>query len=178
MAPRSSKVLRETDIKKRYSVPAGFLSSLPSFNGGHAVDFQAVDGSGRVWPFRCSVRKKGHPKPVISRGWRAFVDSKGLKVGDKVQFYKKKNEAGAKKHAYEIRAEKEIKIFDDRGEMHRAGRRKVRSEGRRDGERLAKQASFSPLVRRWPRHVKSASPPAESEGDALPSGSDKLVYWE
>ncbi|KAG5229580.1 AP2/ERF and B3 domain-containing protein [Salix suchowensis] len=118
MAPRSSKVLRETDVKKRYSVPTGFLSSLPSFNGGHAVDFQAVDGSGRVWPFRCSVRKKGHPKPVISRGWRAFVDSKGLKVGDKVRFYKK-NEAGANNHAYEVRAEKEIKIFgptDDRGE--------------------------------------------------------------
>ncbi|KAJ6294877.1 hypothetical protein OIU76_022874 [Salix suchowensis] len=110
MAPRSSKVLRETDVKKRYSVPTGFLSSLPSFNGGHAVDFQAVDGSGRVWPFRCSVRKKGHPKPVISRGWRAFVDSKGLKVGDKVRFYKK-NEAGANNHAYEVRAEKEIKIF-------------------------------------------------------------------
>ncbi|KAJ6677335.1 hypothetical protein OIU85_010496 [Salix viminalis] len=112
MAPRSSKVLRETDIKKKYSVPTGFLSSLPSFNGGHAVDFEAVDGSGRVWPFRCSVRKNGrHPKPVISRGWRAFVDSKGLKVGDKVGFYKKENEAGANNHAYEVRAEKEIKIF-------------------------------------------------------------------
>ncbi|KAG5229550.1 AP2/ERF and B3 domain-containing protein [Salix suchowensis] len=83
---RSSKVLRKTDIKKRYSVPTGFLSPLPPFNGGHAVDFQAVDGSGRVWPFRCSVRKKGHPKPVISKGWRAFVHSKSLKVGDKVQF--------------------------------------------------------------------------------------------
>ncbi|KAB5524102.1 hypothetical protein DKX38_021851 [Salix brachista] len=115
MAPRSSKVLRETDIKKRYSLPTGFLSSLPSFNGGRAVDFQAVDGSGRVWPFRCSIRKNGHPKPVISKGWRAFVHSKGLKV----RFHKKENEAGAKKHAYEIRAEKEIKIFgatDDRGE--------------------------------------------------------------
>ncbi|KAG5229551.1 hypothetical protein OIU76_022843 [Salix suchowensis] len=111
MAQRSSKVLRKTDIKKRYSVPTGFLSSLPPFNGGHAVDFQAVDGSGRVWPFRCSIRKKGHPKPVISKGWRSFVHSKGLKVGDKVQFYKKENEAGANKHAYEIRAEKEIKIF-------------------------------------------------------------------
>ncbi|KAJ6294876.1 hypothetical protein OIU76_022873 [Salix suchowensis] len=113
MAPTYSKLLRETDIKKRFSMPTGFLSSLPSFNGGHAVDFQAVDGStGRVWPFRCSVRKKGrHPKPVISRGWRAFVDSKGLKVGDKVRFHKKINEAGANNHAYEIRAEKEIKIF-------------------------------------------------------------------
>ncbi|KAJ6677334.1 hypothetical protein OIU85_010495, partial [Salix viminalis] len=108
---RSSKVLRETDIKKRYSVPTVFLSSLPSFNGGHAVDFQAVDGSGRVWPFTCSVRKNGHPKPVISKGWRAFVHSKSLIAGDKVRLYKKKNEAGAKKHAYEILAEKEIKIF-------------------------------------------------------------------
>ena len=105
-------MLRKTDIGKRFSVPIGFLSSLPSFNGGdHAVDFQAVDGSGRVWPFRCSIRKKGHPKPVISKGWLAFVVSKSLKVGDKVHFSKKKNEAGAKRHAYEIRAEKEIKIF-------------------------------------------------------------------
>ena len=109
---RFSKALRKTDIKKRLSVPTGFLSSLPSFNGGaHAVDFQAVDGSGRVWTFRCSIRRNGHPKPVISRGWLAYVHSKSLKVGDKVQFLKEKNDAGAKKHAYEIRAEKEIKIF-------------------------------------------------------------------
>jgi len=111
---RFSKGLRKTDIKKRLSVPTGFLSSLPSFNaGGHAVDFQAVDGSGRVWAFRCSIRKKGHPKPVISKGWLAFVASKSLKGGDKVQFLKEKNEAGAKTHAYEIRAGKEIKIFGD-----------------------------------------------------------------
>jgi hypothetical protein len=109
---RFSKVLRRTDIKKRLSVPTGFLSSLPPFNGGgHAVDFQAVDGSGRVWNFRCSIRRKGHPKPVISKGWLAFVASKSLKAGDKVRFSKEKNEAGAKTHAYEIRAEKEIKIF-------------------------------------------------------------------
>ncbi|KAI9380859.1 hypothetical protein POPTR_015G015650v4 [Populus trichocarpa] len=109
---RFSKALRKTDIKKRLSVPTGFLSSLPSFNGGgHAVDFQAVDGSGRVWAFRCSIRKKGHPKPVISKGWLAFVASKNLKVGDKVTFLREKNEAGAKTHAYEIRAEKEIRIF-------------------------------------------------------------------
>ncbi|KAJ6868097.1 hypothetical protein NC651_033212 [Populus alba x Populus x berolinensis] len=109
---RFSKVLRKTDIKKRLSVPTGFLSSLPSFNGGgHSVDFQAVDGSDRVWTFRCSIRKKGHPKPVISKGWLPFVHSKNLKVGDKVQFLREKNEAGAKTHAYEIRGEKEIKIF-------------------------------------------------------------------
>ena len=88
---RFSKVLRKTDIKKRLSVPTGFLSSLPSFNaGGHAVDFQAVDGSDRVWAFRCSIRRNGHPKPVISKVWLAFVASKSLKVGDKVHFLKKK----------------------------------------------------------------------------------------
>ncbi|KAJ6340621.1 hypothetical protein OIU77_008394 [Salix suchowensis] len=113
MDPTCWKLLRETDIKKRFSIPTGFLSYLPSLNGGHAVDFEAVDGStGLVWPFRYSVRKKGrHPKPVISRGWRAFVNSKGLKVGDKVRLYKRINEAGANNHAYEIRTEKEIKIF-------------------------------------------------------------------
>jgi len=65
--------------------------------------------------------------------------------------------------------------------MHRAGRRKMR-EGCRDGERLQqrqqhhhKQASFS-QARRWPiseQHVKSASPPAESDGLSPPERAGK-----
>ena len=47
--------------------------------------------------------------------------------------------------------------------MHRVGRRKVRSEWRRDGERLQrrqqhhhKQTSFSPLIRRWPISITTS----------------------
>ncbi|KAG6746638.1 hypothetical protein POTOM_049000 [Populus tomentosa] len=118
---RFSKVLRKTDIQKRLSVPTGFLSSLPSFNGGaHAVDFQAVDGSGRVWTFRCSIRRNGHPKPVISRGWLTYVHSKSLKVGDKVHSPLSFSKPGRQ-------------MTEER--MHRAGRRKMR-EGCRNRERL------------------------------------------
>jgi hypothetical protein len=84
---RFSKGLRKTDIKKRLSVRTGFLSSLPSFNaGGHAVDFQAVDGSGRVWAFRCSIRKKGHPKPVIQRAGSLLLLARALKVVTRSSF--------------------------------------------------------------------------------------------
>ncbi|KAH8487613.1 hypothetical protein H0E87_026264 [Populus deltoides] len=110
-----AKYTRGTQHTQNFSPLQVFLWSLTCnwslINGEILKDFQAVDGSGRVWAFRCSIRKKGHPKPVISKGWLAFVHSKSLKVGDKVQLLREKNEAGAKTHAYEIRAEKEIKIF-------------------------------------------------------------------
>ncbi|XVF16383.1 hypothetical protein REPUB_Repub10bG0026700 [Reevesia pubescens] len=38
--------------------------------------------------------KNGHLKPVVSKGWRAFVRAKGLKPGDKVTFYLKISEDG------------------------------------------------------------------------------------
>ncbi|KAB5524120.1 hypothetical protein DKX38_021869 [Salix brachista] len=105
-----SKKLSKTDIRKRLSVPTRFLSSLPSFNGAHAVDFQAVDEGGKVWTFKCSIRRLRHPKPVLSKGWLAFVASKGLQAGDKIKFYKETNDV-AKAHAYKVRAKREIKIF-------------------------------------------------------------------
>ncbi|KAF9671118.1 hypothetical protein SADUNF_Sadunf12G0014300 [Salix dunnii] len=81
-----SKLLTNTDIQKRLSLPTKFFKSLPSFNGGHAVSFQAMDESGFVWTFKCSTRKKGHPKPVLSKGWLAFVRNKKLQVGDTIKF--------------------------------------------------------------------------------------------
>ncbi|KAJ6294878.1 hypothetical protein OIU76_022875 [Salix suchowensis] len=115
-----SKKLSKTDIRRRLSVPTSFLSSLPSFNGAHAVDFQAVDEGGKVWTFKCSIRRRRHPKPVLSKGWHpkpvlskgwlAFVASKGLQAGDKIKFYKGTNDV-ATAHAYKVRAKREIKIF-------------------------------------------------------------------
>ncbi|KAJ6340620.1 hypothetical protein OIU77_008393 [Salix suchowensis] len=105
-----SKKLSKTDVRRRLSVPTRFLSSLPSFNGANAVDFQAVDEGGKVWTFKCSIRRGRHPKPVLSKGWLAFVASKGLQAGDKIKFYKETNDA-VTAHAYKVRAEREIKIF-------------------------------------------------------------------
>ncbi|KAJ6359377.1 hypothetical protein OIU76_000999 [Salix suchowensis] len=82
-----SKLLTNTDIQKRLSLPTKFYNSLPSFEGIHAVSFQAMDEStGLVWTFQCSVRREGHPKPVLSKGWLEFVRSKKLQVGDTIRF--------------------------------------------------------------------------------------------
>ncbi|KAG6745595.1 hypothetical protein POTOM_050093 [Populus tomentosa] len=107
-----SKILRKTDTKKRLSVPIRFLSSLPPFKlGSHAVTFEATDEKGEAWTFQCSIRKRGqYPKPVLTRGWVAFVKSKKLKVGDKVRFTKHMNRATAT-ISYKVHAEKAIKIF-------------------------------------------------------------------
>jgi hypothetical protein len=106
-----SKILRETDTKKRLSVPIRFLRSLPPFKlGSHAVTFEATDEKGEAWTFQCSIRKRGHPKPVLTRGWVAFLKSKKLQVGDKVRFIKHMNRATAT-ISYKVRAEKAIKIF-------------------------------------------------------------------
>ncbi|KAJ6881476.1 hypothetical protein NC651_028152 [Populus alba x Populus x berolinensis] len=104
-----SKILGKTDTSKTLSVPTKYLKTLPSFNGGHAVDFQAIDESGFVWTFQCSTRKKGHPKPVLSKGWRAFVRNKKLKVGDKIKI--SLNQTAAATPFYRVQAEKEVKIF-------------------------------------------------------------------
>ncbi|KAF9671132.1 hypothetical protein SADUNF_Sadunf12G0015700 [Salix dunnii] len=105
-----SKFLSETDVNWRLTLPMKFLKSLPSFNGGHAIEFEARDEMGKAWTFHCSVRRRGHPKPVITRGWMAFINSKKLKMGDRVSFFKYKNRATAETF-YEVRAEKAIKIF-------------------------------------------------------------------
>ena len=104
-----SKILSKTDTSKALSVPTKYLKSLPSFKGGHAVSFQAMDGSAFVWTFKCSTRKKGHPKPVLSKGWLAFVRNKKLKAGDKIKFSVLDQTAATP--FYRVRAEKEVKIF-------------------------------------------------------------------
>jgi len=106
-----TKVLSKTDIKKRLAVPTNYLQSLPSLNGDCSVDFKAIDAKGKVWTFKCSIRKKGHPKPVISKGWLAFVGSKKLKAGYKIRFYKESNKVSTATHVFRVQAEKEIKIF-------------------------------------------------------------------
>ncbi|KAJ6748792.1 hypothetical protein OIU79_029804 [Salix purpurea] len=111
MMTTCSKILSKTDTSKALSLPTKFFKySLPSFKGGHAVSFQAIDEStGLVWTFQCSVRKEGHPKPVLSKGWLAFARSKKLKVGDKIKLSVLDPTAAVP--SYRVRAEKEVKIF-------------------------------------------------------------------
>ncbi|KAK8516627.1 hypothetical protein V6N12_049349 [Hibiscus sabdariffa] len=83
-----SKLLTETDIKKRLAIPTKILPFLPSFNGSHAIRIHLVYGT-RMWPIVCTVRKKGYKKPVFSGGlWRGFVIGNKLNVGDRISMYK------------------------------------------------------------------------------------------
>ncbi|XWS40392.1 hypothetical protein CRYUN_Cryun18bG0137300 [Craigia yunnanensis] len=91
-----SKNLRKTDIEKRLTIPSASLNYFPPLNGKHMVDFHVRDESDRVWKFRICTRKKNkYLKPVLTKGWREFVCSKGLRYGDGVAFYMDKEQAGA-----------------------------------------------------------------------------------
>ena len=93
--------LKKTDIEKRLTIPSKSLKYFPPLNGKHMVDFQAKDESDRVWKFRIYTRKKNNKylKPVLTKGWRKFVCSKGLRIGDRVAFYMGKEQAGAQDKA-------------------------------------------------------------------------------
>ncbi|KAL4348316.1 hypothetical protein GQ457_17G001590 [Hibiscus cannabinus] len=83
-----SKLLTQTDIRKRLAIPSKVLSSLPAFNGSHAIGIHLMYGT-RLWPIDCTVRKKGYKKPVFSGGlWRGFVIGNKLNVGDRIIMYK------------------------------------------------------------------------------------------
>lgn len=111
MAKIASKILKQTDIEKRLTIPSKSLSYFPPLGGKHVVDFHAKDDStGRVWKFQIYTRKKNkYPKPVLTKGWREFVVSKELHVGDRIAIYMKKEQAGAV--TYFVRVERAVKIF-------------------------------------------------------------------
>ena len=110
-----SKMITKTDTEKRLSVPIKFLECLPPFQGGHAVEFQVKDENAEVWTFQCSTRKKGrYKKPVLSKGWLAFTRRKKLKVGDRIEFYRARNQSTDESPCYGVRVEREIKLLGSR----------------------------------------------------------------
>ncbi|XVE85185.1 hypothetical protein DITRI_Ditri17bG0071400 [Diplodiscus trichospermus] len=87
------KILKKTDIEKRLSVPTVKKQCFLNFRGQHKVEFKVRDKNGKVWPFVCSTRKKkGYPKPVLSKGWLQFVRHWRLAIGDQVIFYRNQGE--------------------------------------------------------------------------------------
>ncbi|XVF00576.1 hypothetical protein REPUB_Repub04eG0012200 [Reevesia pubescens] len=74
------------------------------------VDFHVKDESGRVWKFQINTRKKcKYLKPVLTKGWREFVRSKELSIGDRIAFYMEEEQAGSVK--YHVKVEKQLKEF-------------------------------------------------------------------
>ncbi|GLT97024.1 hypothetical protein SLE2022_146110 [Rubroshorea leprosula] len=102
-----SKCLSKTDIGKRLSVPSKSLKYFPLSGKHHTVDLEVKDESGRVWTFRCYTRKNGHQKPVLTKGWRQFVCTKKLEIGDRVKFCKDEKGPGR----YCVKVEKAVKVF-------------------------------------------------------------------
>ncbi|XVF68226.1 hypothetical protein PTKIN_Ptkin10aG0188100 [Pterospermum kingtungense] len=98
-----SKSLKDTDIKKRLAIPARILSSLPDFNGSHAVKIHLMYGT-KMWPIVCSIRKTGYKKPVFAGGWVDFVRCNKFNVGDELTLYKVQDEAGS--FCYRVQVEK------------------------------------------------------------------------
>lgn len=75
------------------------------------MDIQGNDNEGNVWTFKCSIRKKGHPK-LLSKDWLAFVACKSLKGGDKLTFYLVKKKSSTATHVYRVLDAKQIKMYN------------------------------------------------------------------
>ncbi|XVE94147.1 hypothetical protein REPUB_Repub01dG0256200 [Reevesia pubescens] len=96
-----SKSLIDTDIKKRLAIPANILSSFLDFSESHAMRINLMYGT-RAWPIICSIRKKGHKKPVFSGGWRNFVSCNNFDVGNRFTLYKVQDEDGSSHYRVEV----------------------------------------------------------------------------
>ncbi|GLT86310.1 hypothetical protein SLE2022_044550 [Rubroshorea leprosula] len=106
-----SKSLTKTDVQKRLSVPMASLASLPDFEEGHTVGLRVRDArKSKLWKFKCSIRKKKHPKPVFCSEWLEYVRFNDLQVGDGIEFYKEMEEATGVNY-YKIEVKKAVKIF-------------------------------------------------------------------
>ena len=105
-----SKILSKTDVKKRLTVPIKFLKSLPSFDGGHAVNLKLEMREAKPGPFSAPSAGEGTRSQSLHGAGRHSSTPRNFKTGDKVSFIKCKNRATAKT-SYRVRAEKEIKIF-------------------------------------------------------------------
>ncbi|KAL4271440.1 hypothetical protein GQ457_13G007470 [Hibiscus cannabinus] len=90
-----SKLLTQTDIERRLSVPTRILYLFHFLDDGHrSADLRVTDAGGDVWTFRCIWRDGAYAKPVLSKGWLEFVYAKKLKMYDKVVLYGDKDGDG------------------------------------------------------------------------------------
>ncbi|EOX98129.1 Uncharacterized protein TCM_006964 [Theobroma cacao] len=98
-----SKLLTQTDIEKRLSVPTHILHLFPFLDGDRFADLQVKDSSGGLWTFRCIYRDGIYAKPVFSKGWLEFVYAKNLQIDDEVAFHKDKDIEAAVPYRIEVK---------------------------------------------------------------------------
>ncbi|KAF3438021.1 hypothetical protein FNV43_RR20777 [Rhamnella rubrinervis] len=82
------KLLTETDVNKKLSVPSAFLRHINGGQGGKAVEI-VDDITGKTYQLMLQTRAGKYRKPVFqSKGWLKFVKDKGLQAGDTIYFWK------------------------------------------------------------------------------------------
>jgi len=114
-----SKVLRDTDVRVRFSFPTHCLQHL-DFAGNNSVDLHVTDSSGELRVIRCLKRKEDYDKPVLSKGWLKFVADYGLRVGDKVVLHREDDQNLGSQ--FRIEAKRRINLFGEEvwGDVTRA----------------------------------------------------------
>lgn len=107
-----SKKLTKTDVGVRMSIPTKKLVHFPRFQHGcHAIKLLVEDEEGHKFNMWCAVRRQRHKKPVMTTGWKRFISTKNLNIGDKVTFYKVEDEVTEAKYKIKVkRAEKEQEV--------------------------------------------------------------------
>ncbi|KAL9351031.1 hypothetical protein Peur_058286 [Populus x canadensis] len=114
-----SKVLTDTDVRFRFSLPTHCLQHL-DFAGNNSVDLHVKDSCGELRVIRCLKRDGDYDKPVLSKGWRQFVTYYELTVGDKVVLYSEDDHNLGSQ--FRIEAKRRINLFGEEvwGEVTRA----------------------------------------------------------
>ncbi|KAF3438019.1 hypothetical protein FNV43_RR20775 [Rhamnella rubrinervis] len=75
------KLLTETDVNKKLSVPSAVLRHINGGQGGKAVEI-VDDITGKTYQLMLQTRAGKYRKPVFqSKGWLKFVKDKGLQAG-------------------------------------------------------------------------------------------------
>ncbi|XVE93268.1 hypothetical protein REPUB_Repub01dG0176100 [Reevesia pubescens] len=109
-----SKKLTKTDVDVRFSFPMNVLNDFDFPEGKDKVEFDVIDGTGKSWKFGLSKRNKDrhpHPKPVLSSGWRAYVQAKGLKRNDRVILYAQKDKVTKTRFKIQAKRKLPFKLF-------------------------------------------------------------------
>ncbi|GLT86276.1 hypothetical protein SLE2022_044230 [Rubroshorea leprosula] len=108
-----SKLLSQTDIEVRFSVPMESLDAFEFPQEEFKVNFEAIDIKEKPWNFCLTKRQKDvHPKPVLSAGWLAYVQDKRLQKNDKLLLRVEGKET--KKRRFRIHAQrKAFRLFGE-----------------------------------------------------------------
>ncbi|KAI9185456.1 hypothetical protein LWI28_007430 [Acer negundo] len=82
-----SKKLTYIDITTRkVEIPSEILKYITLTNGQHSKKVTAADIWGKEWELHYYTRPRGRKCPVFTIGWRQFVKTKCLQVGDELVF--------------------------------------------------------------------------------------------